>query len=555
MGSFVRSAFALFLMASLLFAGDWSDLRSEAKGQLKNPDAVARLSVVERLMEYQTADALTLLVEHWKVAAGLSEKDRMEHRQLSQEMDELESENARMAMSPVRTKMRQLEARIEAEDQVLSTIRGALNRYSDGECVEVFCKELKRNKDGSFRLAIADRLRDIGGPEVADALIAALKKDKDPRVRISAAATLGKRRTREAYDALVEVLQEGTHWQLTLVAADALESIGDPRAIGELIAALPEQECPVRDQINAALGRLTGENKNGNRAAWQSWWEANQAELLEEDVIVSGDDVKKPEPHEGTSTFYGIPVNSKRIVFVLDRSGSMSSRAVYATETQVEDNGGVHPKKIEVCKNELKNVVRKLPEDAYFNVIFYNSHFKLWKSELVPATAANKAELYSHMERINANGNTNIYDSLIGGFDLGGAPIPKDSKLPKKGPGVTELAEFLGGVDTIYLLSDGVPNKGTYTGKADILEQIARVNATRNAIIHTIEVGGNGREDGLMAQLAKQNNGTWAYFGKDPNEHLQQMRDLVDKNNRRGQQQGGAAPAKPEAPQRNPRGR
>jgi hypothetical protein len=55
-------------------------------------------------------------------------------------------------------------------------------------------------------------------------------------------------------------------------------------------------------------------------------------------------------------------------------------------------------------------------------------------------------------------------------------------------------------------MSDGAPGAGKFIQPADILREIARVNATRKIAIHTISVG---EKSPLLEQLAKQNSGSY----------------------------------------------
>ena len=68
--------------------------------------------------------------------------------------------------------------------------------------------------------------------------------------------------------------------------------------------------------------------------------------------------------------------------------------------------------------------------------------------------------------------------------------------------------------DTIYLLSDGTPTTGKYTGQHKILSEIRKMNRFRNLLIHTIAflAGAAPGEDKkaaaqFMKDLAAENGG------------------------------------------------
>ena len=61
-------------------------------------------------------------------------------------------------------------------------------------------------------------------------------------------------------------------------------------------------------------------------------------------------------------------------------------------------------------------------------------------------------------------------------------------------------------VDTIFLLSDGVPGVGTYVAKDDILRAVKRLNQTKRVAIHAVSIG---RDSALMRELAEENGGKY----------------------------------------------
>ena len=61
-------------------------------------------------------------------------------------------------------------------------------------------------------------------------------------------------------------------------------------------------------------------------------------------------------------------------------------------------------------------------------------------------------------------------------------------------------------VDTIYLLTDGLPTRGRLTAPEAILKEIKLLNRTRGVTIHTIAFGA---ESNLLRQLAEQNGGQY----------------------------------------------
>ena len=84
----------------------------------------------------------------------------------------------------------------------------------------------------------------------------------------------------------------------------------------------------------------------------------------------------------GTSTvsFFGIQAAGERIAFVIDLSRSMVE----------DDKGGLNG--INVLKDELKNMVQKLNDGTFFNLIFFDDSVDLFKPKLVVAKPPTKKE-------------------------------------------------------------------------------------------------------------------------------------------------------------------
>src|SRR5205823_4324531 len=124
--------------------------------------------------------------------------------------------------------------------------------------------------------------------------------------------------------AAVAAQLQSDYWQLKVSAAHALQAIGALGGIEPLVEAIAKADGRLKVEFNDALAALTGVNKHGDGAAWKAWLDANK------DAVSKGTySAKSAEPGappgraQTTVTFYGIPVESKSVIFVLDRSGSM----------------------------------------------------------------------------------------------------------------------------------------------------------------------------------------------------------------------------------------
>lgn len=404
--------------------------------------------------------------------------------------------------------------RIDQDVRNLSTIgsliRNALGKLKDAAAVERMLGRLTSEREWAIRAGIARALGGIDRPGVLEALIRALRSEREDTVKVAlieAIAAKGKN-TEEVRAALTGQLKGKGSWQVVFAALQGLKSLQAREAIPEIIEAMAKAEGRLRYDFRNTLIALTGVDKGIMADAWRAWFEQNR------EAVLSG--TYKPRPEElpegrgGATTFFGIPVESDRVVFVLDRSGSMRMPADWVPEIGTgerlpEDLRRPRgTRKIDVARWQLKKVLFLMPEGARFNIIFYNGTFTVYKSRLVKLNRKSRKDAYRFIDKLEPEGATNIFDSLERAIRFA---VGKDGKIDPHGP------------DTIYLLSDGLPNRGKFTRPDDIRREIRKLNENLKLRINTIWVGskqggpripgiqrGSAGED-FMEALAKENNG------------------------------------------------
>ena len=196
----------------------------------------------------------------------------------------------------------------------------------------------------------------------------------------------------------------------------------------------------------------------------------------------------EPAAPEEVPEFFGEPVVSKRVAFVIDVSGSMATalngppslRASAMRRGKRRPRPGVETR-LDRVKTELLAVIEALPPEAKFNVHWFSTAVGTWRSELTAASADSKAQAKLRVQALAPDGATNLYDALAGALS--------DRE-----------------VDTVYLLSDGQPNRGRYTATRQILAGVRAQLGGRKVTIHTVSVG---PRLGLLESLAKQFGGRY----------------------------------------------
>ena len=174
-----------------------------------------------------------------------------------------------------------------------------------------------------------------------------------------------------------------------------------------------------------------------------------------------------------TISYYGIPLVSDRIAFLVDHSGSMRARV------------GTDKKRtrLDAAKEQLRSVVEALGRTHRCNLIpFETGVGSLW-DELRRLDNDAKKDFLDYAQKIPFAGGTNTYGALMRAFE--------DPD-----------------VDTVYLLTDGQPTAGELTDPDDILDAVARINRTRQVVIHCISIG---LDSYLLKELAALTGGEYKY--------------------------------------------
>ncbi len=169
----------------------------------------------------------------------------------------------------------------------------------------------------------------------------------------------------------------------------------------------------------------------------------------------------------------GTAALDKEIIFVIDKSGSMSGD------------------KIDQVKRVFTGIITDLPPDDYFNVMFFADDVMVFRDTLMEANTGTKAEAANFVNVLDANGGTNINAALLqalGMFD------PDSEKVP-----------------IVVFLTDGEPSNGV-TSPYVIRENVKAANEA-GVSIFTIAFGieDEANYDFLRA-LSLENSGVAEQF-------------------------------------------
>lgn len=167
----------------------------------------------------------------------------------------------------------------------------------------------------------------------------------------------------------------------------------------------------------------------------------------------------------------------KTVVFVVDRSGSMSGE------------------KIEQAKGAAKFVLNNLREGDLFNIVAYDSEISTFKSELQKFNADTRAAATGFINGLYAGGSTDIHGALKRALGM-----LADNNRPTY----------------ILFLTDGLPTSGE-TGEATIVKHAEEANHV-HARVFAFGVGYDVNSR-LLDKLARTNFGLSQYVR--PNENIE----------------------------------
>ena len=291
------------------------------------------------------------------------------------------------------------------------------------------------------------------------------------------------------------------NWHVRAAAVDVLARTWTRDAIPVLLDGFEQANGRLRLDFMRALQTMTGEDLKWNPLNWKSWWSQHKEDLELGDqpenwragVAMTG----KEKEQQNTDSFFGVPMVSNRVMFVMDFSGGMSS--------EVESGEYEGQTKIEIAKQELGNTIKKLNKKKRFNVLVHQyrstfppetrilSPFKKGRA-LVPARPQAQAAAYRWVSKLKASGWGAFYEAF---------------RAATRSPAV----------DTIVFLSDGKPTRGKFAGTTAVMddrffEQLQEMNRYRQVMIHTVLTGAKagGTDADYLKRIADLTGGIFQKF-------------------------------------------
>jgi hypothetical protein len=381
----------------------------------------------------------------------------------------------------------------QRHEEVLAEICWALGQIASAESIKPLEKALGRHGRKSFRvgadatLALAACARQDGMRYLREGL-----SHKLAGVRMVSLAHMLELEPAEALGAALAQLGEKQQkgWELR-VLVQVCEVFRGPetrephtgiytKVMEALVPRLAEEEGRAKHEIGRTLRSLTGQwDLTDDAATWKGWWNANRdtfkpiaRDRKAERAAEAG------QSGETVTRYFGIPIYSLRMVFMLDLSGGM--------DRPIRGKGTDSPQRLRVAKDELIATLKDLNEKTKLNIVFFASQYFWCSPGLLPVKRAfQKLAGFIEQQEIPSKvhqNRGNIYDPLVEAMEL-----------PE--------------VDTIYLLSEGNPTEGRFIDRGRFVRHMLRVQRFTKTEVNAFFIGSAKSAISYMKAIAEPTNG------------------------------------------------
>lgn len=254
------------------------------------------------------------------------------------------------------------------------------------------------------------------------------------------------------------------------------DDVAFPMLIGALETWVERRDGSVRPtarilgEITAQLSLRSGRHLGAHPTRWRTFWEAYLRGQPEAKGTASA-------PRTRTQgSFFGLRPATDRIVFVLDRSGSM--QAPFG-ETPGQTRLGE-------AVVQMGHLLQQLGPKTRFGVVIFNGETKTWQEELKTANLEQIKAASAWILDAGASGGTELWGGVRQAMEVDGAGHVQLEKLE---------------ADTIIVLCDGE----TQEGPSWVEPFLKRENDGARVVFHAVQLGETG--DGTLEALAGLSGG------------------------------------------------
>jgi len=325
---------------------------------------------------------------------------------------------------------------------------------------------------------LIDLLGTLQSPAVEQSLVQLLDA-AHPGIAMVAANTLGENQFTGAIAALKRQVDRPEFplsygFRFNLIRSFAL--MKHPDAIEYITSLRPKVDGQLSFEIEKLLATVKEFDFQDDPQRFEAWQKARESKKIR--LVAGGSESEARERMTlgQSQQYYGIEIEAKRMMFIIDNSGSMSEIEAGMT-------------RLHRAKYELVRAIGLLPNDAEFAIVFYATDVHPWKNKLVTATDENKREAIVFIERLGYGKMTNTYGALRQAIDF-------DSNL-----------------EAVFLLTDGRPTTGDVVLPQGIVDDIMHRNRFRHLNFNTIGIALDGATDQFLKTIAELSGGEFRKAG------------------------------------------
>ena len=378
---------------------------SQLESQVKSPEIQISLAAIELLGRIGTIDAVQLMVAAIPDAeddSALSPTLRRRVDQIGRELRGLRDSKTlaficNKVVEPKRGSplARSLGARVlgvagyqDAVDVLVGLLRetrgdvaisalDALGRLKSQDSLEAILRWIRRRGgDVEFQKAGVKAMAQLD-PTSGEGILLQLGNHPDFALRTLVLRALAKIDSAASIKRRVEGLEDPA-WQVRTAAVQSLKGVRDSSVVDGLIGSLERESGALEPQIVEILIELTGVDLGPDAGPWEEYWQSRRGKFAKNPVAGSDDSpkgrtfVRKADPKAARSpSYFGVEIVSRRLAFIVDVSGSMSSEV----SVPQERGGNQTMRRIDLAKDELLRVLDKLRPGTYFNLVRFESGF------------------------------------------------------------------------------------------------------------------------------------------------------------------------------------
>ncbi|MCU0727688.1 MAG: HEAT repeat domain-containing protein, partial [Planctomycetes bacterium] len=293
-------------------------------------------------------------------------------------------------------------------------------------------------------------------------------------------------------DKLAEALLTDPCFAVRVAALGGLGTVADPKSVPLLARALEKEilgsNGVLRAHLRRALVAIAGTDVGEAPESWTAWYDRNRA-AIEDGTWKRGEDAGKTGgPDEKDSVaFYDIRTLSKRILLLVDASDTLIKPVdieLAKTKNFFEWNATApkdrnYVSQYQLLTKETLKMVEALRGNAVFNILIMHGSSQLTPFSpqgMAPANEPAKKAVKPFLDKVVVGGWAPQIEGIWQAWRLAGGD-PWGGDLPDEPP-----------VDTVFLLSDGVPSGGQIVYGPALVDEVRRKHRFFRIPIHTIRI-------------------------------------------------------------------